>query len=466
MRIQGLTPFIKASICTLANDLGKRTVHVDLFGTFFSLLNTKCYSTFSESIKKLEAGDGDRDQTITFDFYLAGECAITDQKPEAHEANYDYVTKEIHKILISHNLDPNQTTIHLDGDPSNEKAQEHKERWERGEAKLEQLCREVDRFLQQKKGSPADIFQRCKNLYRIPREIVLQVCNALTNLGWIIHTCTNQADSCIATMCDKTPGSVVVPKDSDMRKQDVLAQLKLVHPWQLLLLGILTSNDYSKGIQGHGIETTLKYVQDVLIPTITNPTHNERKAVVSELVDIYLSQFAPEAVAATVEAVADTAETEAGNNNGDKLFDNAIKVFTSYTETTSTTGRPTPHVQIGDLIRRMERRKLRREVERTSRILASSTSSAVITDPTAATSLTSAVTTDSTVVPTVAQKTPDSPSLSIERTETRPYRYKAPQEGNRRYSPRTININEVQQIDSNRIGKMKVAPQDPQVDYG
>jgi len=142
MGIQGLTPLIKASTCTLANDLSKRTVHIDLFGTFFSLLNTKCYTTFSESIKKLvrqeedtspilttlsrkrgrteepstltkrkktlpqhslhpshppcrtvscdidaklqEAGDGD--QTITFDFYLAGECEISDQKAEADEA--------------------------------------------------------------------------------------------------------------------------------------------------------------------------------------------------------------------------------------------------------------------------------------------------------------------------------------------------------------------------------------------
>ena len=92
------------------------------------------------------------------------------------------MANEIHKILISHNLDPTQT-IHLDGDPSNEKAQEHKERWERGEAKLEQLCREVDRFIQLKKGSPADIFQRCKNLYTTVDEMHVEELHAWTRLS-------------------------------------------------------------------------------------------------------------------------------------------------------------------------------------------------------------------------------------------------------------------------------------------
>jgi hypothetical protein len=122
---------------------------------------------------------------------------------------------------------------------------------------------------------------------------------------------------------------IIIPGGRDQewmlyRKQNVLAQPELVHPWQLLQLGVLTTNDYTKGIEGHGIGTILE----------TDPSYSEAGT---------------------------------SSDNGSKgLFAHAIQVFTRYTETTSSLCRPTPDVQIGELIKKMEHNILRRDTDSTA----------------------------------------------------------------------------------------------------
>jgi hypothetical protein len=204
--------------------------------------------------------------------------------------------------------------------------------------RLEALTKEVDRFVEKKKGSPVDIFRRCQNAFRVPRPVLDAICDALTKLKWSIHHCQHQADTCIAAMCDQCPNTVVVSKDSDMlifdsvvdivipegkeqewrlyHKADVLEELELNHPWQLLLLGVLTTNDYTSGVWQQGIQKNLDFVRSVVIPP--SATTQERVAVIRSFVDVYLDRVAA---------------THRSKYVG--TFDNAIQVFTRNLETKS-----------------------------------------------------------------------------------------------------------------------------------
>ncbi|KAF9965195.1 hypothetical protein BGZ65_000849, partial [Modicella reniformis] len=118
------------------------------------------------------------------DFYLSQDGYITDEKPVRNgEVNYDHVAHELHTLLLSHGLNQSRTTIHVDGDPSLEKEQEYMRRWDGERKKLEALTKEVDRFVEKKKGSPVDIFRRCRRAFRIPRPVLAAICAALYKLG-------------------------------------------------------------------------------------------------------------------------------------------------------------------------------------------------------------------------------------------------------------------------------------------
>ncbi|KAF9963305.1 hypothetical protein BGZ65_004537, partial [Modicella reniformis] len=99
-------------------------------------------------------------------------------------------------------------------------------------------------------------------------------------------------------------------------KSDVLDKLGLIHPWQLLLVGVLTTNDYTAGVWQQGIHKVLDFVRSVSIPHITNATPEERAAVIRSFVDDYLDQVAT---------------TDKSKYIG--TFDNAIQVFTRHLET-------------------------------------------------------------------------------------------------------------------------------------
>jgi 5'-3' exonuclease len=167
------------------------------------------------------------------------------------------------------------TVLHIDGSPSIQKSRERRERREVVEKKIDALEKEVGEV---GKKRLASLFSRTKQAYRVPPETIDEIASRLTDLGWQICHCPYQADSHIASLVKDAPEKdkiAIVTTDSDLLvyegvttvtmpvgksrelttfdKSAVLARLGLESDFELLLVAILTTNDYSKGLPWYGI---------------------------------------------------------------------------------------------------------------------------------------------------------------------------------------------------------------------
>jgi len=151
---------------------------------------------------------------------------------------------------------------------------------------LENIRNDVNKSLQKKGKIPRRIFQRLKQVFRPPQSAIDEIKEELGILGWNVCSCSFQADTCIAQRClaDGTSPSetVVISADSDMigyeqisnivipcgkknnlrlfRKENILHYIGLPSPRHLLLMSIVTTNDYSKGIPWHGVSRNIEII--------------------------------------------------------------------------------------------------------------------------------------------------------------------------------------------------------------
>lgn len=143
------------------------------------------------------------------------------------------------------------------------------------EKKIDALEKEVEEL---GKKRLASLFSRTKQAYRVPTETIDAIGSRLTDLGWKICHCKYQADTHIASLVRDAPERdkiAIVTTDSDLLvyegvttvtmpvgkarelttfdKSAVLVQLGLESDFELLLVAILTTNDYSRALPWYGI---------------------------------------------------------------------------------------------------------------------------------------------------------------------------------------------------------------------
>ena len=179
------------------------------------------------------------------------------------------------------NVSKGHTTIHVDGPRSLEKEHAHQKRDDALTKRMRKLKKDYD---EGKIKGTKKLYRRLKSVYRAPPVAAIQVLNALTNLGWTICPCPHQADCCIARCLNNAvkPEDVrVITKDSDLlvyeastsitlpvgsqwktfQKKDLLDRHQLPTPAHLLLLGILTTNDYTDGVPFYGLASNAEIVR-------------------------------------------------------------------------------------------------------------------------------------------------------------------------------------------------------------
>jgi hypothetical protein len=176
--------------------------------------------------------------------------------------------------------------LHVDGRASEQKRLEHQRRNKTLKKSLDKLQNQVSNT---KRGSRQH-FRSCRTLYRLPRDILDQdVLSVLQDdLGWNIHHCLYQADTCLARVCqDATdPNSIIiVTSDSDLivyeavkdvmmpvgkscdlhrvGKANLLEHLDLPSDQHFLLACIVTTNDYIQNIPYFGLLTNCEIIRNM-----------------------------------------------------------------------------------------------------------------------------------------------------------------------------------------------------------
>lgn len=203
-----------------------------------------------------------------------------------------------------------RTTIHADGPRSVEKEHAHQKRDRDLIARMGKLKKDYD---DKKIKGTKQLYRRLKSVYRAPPDAATQVLNALEKLGWTICRCPHQADSCIARCLKNAvkPEDIrIITKDSDLlvyeastsitlpvgknwktfQKQDLLDQYKLPSPDHLLLLGILTTNDYTDGVPFYGLVSNAEIVRTFELGGLQGLSDQERLRQFKHYVTRYLGR--------------------------------------------------------------------------------------------------------------------------------------------------------------------------------
>ena len=218
--------------------------------------------------------------------------------------------------VLSNSFNKDLTVLHVDGKASEQKRQEHRRR--------NQYLRKSLDGLEAKVNNPGtkpskQLFRACRNLYRLPRDnLHHDVISVLQQLGWSIHYCTHQADTCLAAVCqDSAPDSItIVTSDSDLMvyegvqslvmpfgrsrellivdKKKLLQHLDLPSQQHLLLACIVTTNDYVKNIPYFGLSTNCDIVRGIdlsaLGPLGAMANNAERASSIMPFIQLYLNE--------------------------------------------------------------------------------------------------------------------------------------------------------------------------------
>ncbi|OAQ21974.1 hypothetical protein K457DRAFT_26554, partial [Linnemannia elongata AG-77] len=314
-----------------------------------------------------------------------------------------------------------RTTIHADGPRSVEKEHAHRKRDHDLTTRMGKLQKDYDN---KKIKGTKQLYRRLKSVYRAPPDAARQVLNALEKLGWIICRCPHQADCCIARCLQNAvkPEDVrVITKDSDLlvykastsitlpvgkdwktfQKQDLLDRYELKTPDHLLLLGILTTNDYTDGVPFYGLVSNAKIVRTFKLDGLQGLSSQERLRQFKVCVTQYLKNVKDNAK--KVQELAEVsmlnrASRNRKNEEADKRdtrrvekaerqlmihvneFDHALQAFVMCTEhplptDTAETTSSTPDIlsRIKTIIQEVELRKAKANWERFSRTRTSHT---------------------------------------------------------------------------------------------
>ena len=178
-------------------------------------------------------------------------------------------------------------------------------------------------------------------------------------MGWKLCRCDFQADTCIALICQGSPDHCieVVSNDSDLlayesiqrltmpvgkhrelttfEKRNVLSLLKLRSDRHLLLVCILTKNDYFEGISGLGVFNNADIVRDIWLDPV-GPV----KEVMENGVRAYLQKIAHP-------------QTEF------ELYSNALSAFVDLHESPSNDATPSAQTSdwVGSVLQQIEKHK-------------------------------------------------------------------------------------------------------------
>ncbi|KAF9952374.1 hypothetical protein BGZ72_006324, partial [Mortierella alpina] len=269
---------------------GKR-LHVDLMGTYFAFIRALYFKLLREEAVKIA-----RQSALGAAFVNVREAlrAALHFGPQ-HDPRLRFIAEALHKKFERCGFDqtPNFTIIHLDGQRPYEKRREHAARAAKDTTSLTKLDAcfvQVPQAPQQpqqpqqqqiprlRKHSIQDIEKKAKNLLPVPHAVLLTVCHFLQEKGWNVHRCDFEADPCIAQHClagcQHGAQIYALSNDSDLfvypyvrelirpvwnkrnkfehfNKQAVLRHLQL-DDLQMLLVGIVTKNDYNQQFENYG----------------------------------------------------------------------------------------------------------------------------------------------------------------------------------------------------------------------
>jgi len=313
------------------------------------------------------------------------------------------------------------TTIHVDGARSVEKKHAHQKRDRDLATRMGKLQMDYD---SKKLKGTKQLYRRLKSVYRAPPDAVRQVLNALEKLGWTICRCPHQADCCIARCLKNAakPEDVrIITKDSDLlvydastsitlpvgkdwktfQKQDLLDRYELPTPNHLLLLGILTTNDYTDGVPFYGLVSNAEIVRKFKLDGLQELSDQERLQALKSCITQYLDDVHDNAY--KFQRLAEKAiENRARKGQIDEKaegrdlrrvekaerqlkvhaneFDHALQAFVMCTEhplptdaTESTSSTPDILSRIKTIIQKVEMRKAKANWERFSRTQTSHT---------------------------------------------------------------------------------------------
>ncbi|KAG9072301.1 hypothetical protein KI688_000070 [Linnemannia hyalina] len=186
--------------------------------------------------------------------------------------------------ILSKEFDKELTIIHVDGSPSEQKRGEHRQR----NATLKRALDKLQTKVSGSTRSTKQLFKTCKNNYRLPRGSLEQdILPVLREKGWWIHLCPYQADTCLSRVCQDAPDPdsvMIVTSDSDLivyegirhimmpvgktrelqlfDKTKLLDRLDLPSEQHLLLVCIVTSNDYVKNLPYFGLHKNCDIIRD------------------------------------------------------------------------------------------------------------------------------------------------------------------------------------------------------------
>ncbi|KFH68042.1 hypothetical protein MVEG_06772 [Podila verticillata NRRL 6337] len=216
-----------------------------------------------------------------------------------------HITKILmRKLSASFSID--NTTIHLDGLPSAEKADEHLRRYHlksnalhRAAAMVEH-CETAAARGEGLEGAPVTALKLISDCRSIPKPVGERILANLEKKGWNVCYCRGEADVCIARQPD-IEQCAVVSADSDLflhsrvqellrpnphnksqllvfHKDDLLERLGLTES-QLMVLAVVSRSDYTVNVRGYGLARNHKLIRTLspLLPTSSRLISNRKQ---------------------------------------------------------------------------------------------------------------------------------------------------------------------------------------------
>ncbi|CAO3572538.1 unnamed protein product [Mortierella alpina] len=356
------------------------TVHIDLMGTYFAYIHALYFQHLRKEAARIAsqstiAGSIDHYMERARHYIRALCCGI-----QTNPSQLRFIADALHKKFQLSGFDQTLTTIHVDGQRPNEKRREHAARDTKENTALRHLNAnfiqpnpQAQQLPQQqpqqqqpqqqqhqqlqpprlRKFSIAAIEKKAKSIVHVPRAALTTICQLLTNLGWNIHNCAFESDLCIAQSCQTALLDWALSNDSDLFvypsvqnlvrpvwgqrnkfqlfvKQTVLRHLQLDN-LQMLLIGIVTHNDYNEQFDNYGIGTNMEIAKQLglqgLIPANVPVIGPLSQATVTAAVNAYIQHVTGINPAAAGPAAAPGPAAVLPN------FTDAITVFAGMTQT-------------------------------------------------------------------------------------------------------------------------------------
>ncbi|KAI7828892.1 hypothetical protein BC939DRAFT_442192, partial [Gamsiella multidivaricata] len=311
---------------------------------------------------------------------------LTPDRPGTTEQsqNYGHIAHDLNKIMSKH-FSKSTTVLHFDGKASIQKSQERQDRAISLSNRIKALEVRVDNAIGKNSGSLDPLYKQCRNSYKTSKAALADIRNVLETLEWHICECPFQADTHIAELCQADNNKddlAIITADSDMKvyqgvreitipvgkyrelttykKADLLESLDLACDRELLLVSIVTKNDYSKALPWHGFQRNTKIIREMRTETgagdgstMDAPGSKTTEAeVIKELIQEYLQR------------------ARGGQKKGVDDYTHAISAFVQVREDYLNSATPscTTHERILGVLQKLAKCKLqRRNMTRASR---------------------------------------------------------------------------------------------------